>query len=182
MQSQIAHAIPHPRVTYRVTPAERSGLKDGWADAITVGQAVHWFDLKSFYDEVRRVGAPGSALAVWAYDLLSVDERVDDAFMAFHSSVEKFWPPERTLVARRYADLFFPFEEIPVPPVTMTAAWDLERLLGYLSTWSSVKRCTAETGRHPIAEFADAFAEAWGNPGDTKTITWPLVLRAGRIA
>src|SRR6266540_4796906 len=26
---QIAHAIPHPRVTYRVAPAERSGLEEG---------------------------------------------------------------------------------------------------------------------------------------------------------
>jgi Methyltransferase domain len=179
---QIENAKPHPHVTYRVAPAERSGLPDRWADAITVGQAVHWFELKGFYEEVRRVGAPGSALAVWAYDLLSVNERVDGVFSAFHASVEKFWPPERALVARRYADLFFPFEEIPVPPVTMTAAWDLERTLGYLSTWSAVKRCTKETGRDPIAEFEQPFAKAWGDPQDEKTVTWPLVLRAGRIA
>ncbi len=179
---QIAHATPHLRVTYRVTPAERSGLKDGWADLVTVGQAVHWFALKSFYEEVRRVGAPGSALAVWAYDLLSVVESVDAVFTAFHGSVEAFWPPERALVARRYADLFFPFEEIPFPPVSMTARWDLERMLGYLSTWSCVKRCAKETGRDPIAEFAEPFAEAWGNPAEGRLVTWPLVLRAGRIA
>ena len=64
----------------------------------------------------------------------------------------------------------------------MTAAWDLERMLGYLSTWSAVKRCTKATGRDPIAEFAEPFAAAWGDPTDAKTITWPLVLRAGRIA
>jgi hypothetical protein len=165
-----------------VTPAERSGLKDGWADLVTVGQAVHWFALKTFYEEVRRVGAPRGALAVWAYDLLSVDESVDAVFTAFHDSVEAFWPPERAFVARRYADLFFPFEEIPVAPVTMTASWDLEHLLGYLSTWSCVKRCTKETGRDPIAEFADLFANAWGDPEEEKTVAWPLVLRAGRIA
>ncbi len=149
-----------------MTPAERSGLKGGWADLVTAGQAVHWFDLKDFYEEVRRVGAPGSALAVWAYDLLSVNGKVDAVFSAFHESVEKFWPPERALVARRYTDLFFPFEEIPVPHVDMTARWDLERTLGYLSTWSSVKRCAKETARDPIAEFAERFAEAWGDPGE----------------
>jgi hypothetical protein len=174
--------MPHPRVAYRATPAETSGLKDGWADLVTVGQAVHWFELKSFYEEVRRVGAPGSALAVWAYDLLSVNGVVDTVFTAFHASVEKFWPVERALVARRYADLFFPFEEIPVALVTMTASWDLEHLLGYLSTWSCVKRCTKETGRDPIAEFAELFANAWGDLQDEKSVTWPLVLRAGRIA
>lgn len=179
---QIAHATPHPRVTYRVAPAERSGLPEGWADLVTAGQAVHWFGLKNFFEEVRRVGAAGSVLAVWAYDLFSIDAAVDRVFLDFHRSVERYWPPERALVARRYADLFFPFEEIPFPPLTMTAAWDLERMLGYLSTWSSVKRCTKETGRDPIAEFAEAFAKAWGSPEGQKTVTWPLVLRAGRIA
>lgn len=178
---QIAHAISHPRVTYRVAPAERSGLKDGWADLVTAGQAVHWFGLKNFFEEVRRVGAAGSVLAVWAYDLFSVDASVDRVFLDFHESVERHWPPERALVARRYADLPFPFEEIPVPPVTMTASWDLERTLGYLSTWSAVKRCAKATGRDPIAQFADAFVEAWGDPEAGKTVTWPLVLRAGRI-
>jgi SAM-dependent methyltransferase len=180
---QIAHATPHPRVTYRVTPAERSGLKDGWADAVTVGQAVHWFDQERFFEEVRRVGAPGGAVAVWAYDLFGVpgSSRVEQVFRDFHASVQAFWPPERALVARHYADLLFPFEEIPVAPVEMTAEWDLERVLGYLSTWSCVKRCTQETGRDPIAEFAELFANAWGDPRAGKTVTWPLVLRAGRI-
>jgi hypothetical protein len=93
-----------------------------------------------------------------------------------------FWPPERALVARHYADLLFPFEEIPVPPVTMTAAWDLERVLGYLSTWSAVKACVKATRRDPIGEFRSVFAAAWGDPAAEKTITWPLILRAGRIA
>jgi hypothetical protein len=171
-------------VTYRVAPAEASGLDEATVDLVTAGQAVHWFSLKSFYEEVRRVGAPGSVIAVWAYDLLEIAgaPAATAAFRRFHDRVEGCWPPERALVARRYADLFFPFEEIPVPPVTMTAAWSLESVLGYLSTWSAVKRCTKETGRDPIAEFAGAFAAAWGDPAGSKTIVWPLILRAGRIA
>jgi SAM-dependent methyltransferase len=180
---QIAHATPHPRVTYRVAPAERSGLPDRWADLVTVGQAAHWFELKSFYEEVRRVGAGGSVLAVWAYDLFDVPgaPRVDEAFRAFHASVEAYWPPERALVSRRYADLLFPFEEIALTPVPMTAEWSLERVLGYLSTWSAVKRCTKETGRDPVGEFRGRLAAAWGEAAQERTISWPLVLRAGRI-
>jgi SAM-dependent methyltransferase len=171
-------------VTYRVAPAEASGLDDANVDLVAVGQAVHWFDQEKFFDEVRRVTAPGGAIAVWAYDLFEVPESaaVEEVFKAFHASVETFWPLERARVARRYADLLFPFEEIPVPPVTMAAAWDLERVLGYLSTWSAVKRCEKETRRDPIAEFAPRLAAAWGDPTAPKTISWPLVLRAGRIA
>jgi SAM-dependent methyltransferase len=181
---QVAHARPRPGVTYRVAPAEDSGLEDATVDLVAVGQAVHWFDQKRFFDEVRRVSAPGGAIAVWAYDLFEVPESaaVEGVFHAFHASVEAFWPPERALVARRYTDLLFPFEEISVPPVTMTADWDFERTLGYLSTWSAVKRCAKETGRDPIAEFAPRLGAAWGDPSKEKTITWPLVLRAGRIA
>ena len=181
---QIAHATPCEGVSYRVAPAEDPGLDDASVDLVTAGQAVHWFDPKRFFESVSRVGAPGGAVAVWAYDLFQIPESaaVEEVFHAFHASVEAHWPPERALVARRYADLFFPFEEIPVPPVTMTAEWSLERTLGYLSTWSAVKRCSKETGRDPIADFEAAFAAAWGDPADSKTITWPLILRAGRIA
>jgi hypothetical protein len=171
-------------VTYRVAPAERSGLDEASVDLVTVGQAVHWFSLKSFYEEVRRVGAPGSVIAVWAYDLLEISgaPAADAAFRRFHDRVEGHWPPERALVARRYADLLFPFEEIPVSPVTMTAAWSLEMVLGYLSTWSAAKAFTKATGEDPVAALSAELTAVWGDPADSKTIVWPLILRAGRIA
>ena len=181
---QIAHATPCKGVSYRVAPAEDPGLDDASVDLVTAGQAVHWFDQKRFFESVRRVGAPGGAVAVWAYGLFQIPESasVEAVFHDFHASVEAFWPPERALVARRYADLFFPFDELPVPAVKMTAEWGLDRTLGYLSTWSAVKRCAQETGRDPIAEFAPRLAAAWGDPASENTISWPLVLRAGRIA
>jgi len=178
---QIAHAAPHPGVTYRVAPAENSGLDVASVDLVTAGQAVHWFDQKKFFDEVKRVAVRGGAIAVWAYDLFDLAGEAGAVFRRFHASVERYWPPERALVARRYADLPFPFEKISVPAVTMAAEWDLERTFGYLSTWSAVKRCAKETGRDPIAEFAPVLAAAWGDPASEKTISWPLVLRAGRI-
>ena len=172
------------RRAYRVAPAEDPGLDDASVDLVTAGQAVHWFDQKRFFESVRRLGAPGGAVAVWAYDLFQVPQSaaVEAVFHEFHASVEAYWPPERALVARRYADLLFPFEEIPMAPVTMTAAWSLERVLGYLSTWSAVKRCAKASGRDPVEAFAGEFAAAWGDPASERTVTWPLILRAGRIA
>ena len=46
---QVDAARPHPRVEYRVAPAEESGLASDSADAVTVAQAVHWFDRPAFY-------------------------------------------------------------------------------------------------------------------------------------
>ncbi len=181
---QIAHATPCPGVTYRVAPAEEPGLDEATVDLVTVGQALHWFDQKRFFECVKKAGAPGSAIAVWAYDLFTVPESpsVETVFHAFHASVEAYWPSERALVARRYADILFPFEEIPVPPVAMTAAWSLERTLGYLSTWSAVKAFRRATGEDAVRTLAPELEAAWGDPAAEKTIRWPLVLRAGRIA
>jgi hypothetical protein len=64
----------------------------------------------------------------------------------------------------------------------MTARWDLERTLGYLSTWSAVKAFERANREDPVETHRAELAAAWGDPADEKTITWPLVLRAGRIA
>lgn len=61
---QIANAEQHPRVQYRVSTAEMSGLDSGSIDLITVAQALHWFDLPAFYAEAQRVLKPDGLLAV----------------------------------------------------------------------------------------------------------------------
>src|SRR6202161_2895886 len=43
--AQVASAPPHPKVRYRVAPAEESGLQAACADIVTVAQALHWFEL-----------------------------------------------------------------------------------------------------------------------------------------
>ena len=41
---QIKHAVPNPKVIYRVARAEESSLGDAQIDLIAAGQAFHWFD------------------------------------------------------------------------------------------------------------------------------------------
>src|SRR5687768_5001801 len=42
--TQIDAAPTHPRIAWRVEPAEACSLGDGTADLVTVAQAYHWFD------------------------------------------------------------------------------------------------------------------------------------------
>jgi ubiquinone/menaquinone biosynthesis C-methylase UbiE len=65
---QIAHTAAHPRIEYRVAPAENSGLSNGSVDVVSVATALHWLDLPRFYDEVRRVLRPQGLLAVYGYN------------------------------------------------------------------------------------------------------------------
>lgn len=53
-----------PTVTVRDGTAERTGLPDGSADAVTVGTAWHWFDAPAAAGEIARVLRPGGTLTV----------------------------------------------------------------------------------------------------------------------
>jgi SAM-dependent methyltransferase len=179
---QLDNALPHPKVEYRVATAESSGLLDRSVDLLTVAQAVHWFDFDRFYAEARRVLRPGGAIAVWTYNLLrgtpAISALVDRLAREISGA---YWPPERRWVDEEYRTLPFPFPEVPAPVFQHTESWDLERLVAYFRTWSANVRYQAATGKDPIAEIAPELAAAWGDPEETRTLTWPIYMRAGRL-
>lgn len=178
---QIASAFPHPSVSYRAARAEDSGLPDASVDLVTVGQALHWFDLDAFWPEVGRALRPGGVVAVWSYALIRVSEPVDAVLARFYGEVVgPYWPPERALVEKGYGDVPFPFEPVPTPPFAMEADWDLAALRGYLGTWSATRRYLAAHGRDPLDHVADALRNAWGPADVVRRIAWPLSLRVGR--
>ncbi len=182
-EKQIAQAPPRSGMTYSVALAEESGLQTETVDLVTVAQALHWLDLPRFYAEVGRVLTPGGVIAVWSYQLASVDARVDRVIRHFHRDVVgAYWPPERALVERGYASLSFPFEEISPPPFLMEETWDLAQLVGYLGTWSAAQRYREKTRGDPIERVRPDLERAWGDPERPRVVRWPLSLRAGRKA
>jgi SAM-dependent methyltransferase len=179
---QIAHADPHPRVEYRVAPAERSPLADHSADLVTVAQALHWFDRDRFYAEARRAAKPGGLLAVWAYDLHAVNPAVDVVLDRLQNEfVGRYWPPERALVDAGYRPLPFPFPEVPAPAFEMTADWDLPRLVGYMNTWSATRRFVRAHGFNPLDRVSAELNAAWGDPATVRAVRWAFHLKAGRV-
>ncbi len=178
---QLAHALPHPRIDYRVGRAESSGLAEGSVDLVTAAQAFHWYDFDRFFAEVRRVLAPGGVVAVWTYNLARVDPEVDRwTDRLAREIVGPWWPPERRWVDEEYRTIPFPFDEIEIAPLRHEARWDLERLMRYLRTWSSFHRYQKETGRDPLDEIREGLTAAWGDPDQERTVAWPIFIRAGR--
>jgi SAM-dependent methyltransferase len=179
---QIAAATRHPRVEYRVAPAEASGLDSASVDLVTVAQALHWFDLPAFYAEARRVLRRDGVLAGWTYGHPTIDEpRADAALKHFYSEVVgPYWPKERALVDARYRTIDFPFPEVAAPSFEMETRWTLALLLGYVATWSAVTRFRAARGEDPVGKLGEALELSWGDPEKRRRIVWPLALRVSQ--
>lgn len=181
--TQVGHAPPSAGVEYRVAAAESSRLESGSADLITVAQALHWFAMDRFFAECARVLKPGGVLAVWSYGPLRVDgDPAVDTLVRhyYHEIVGPFWPAERALVDQGYASVVLPFPELAAPAFEMRVAWPLERLLGYLGTWSATAAYRARIGKDPLDLIRGDLALIWGRSEVTRDIVWPLVARAAR--
>lgn len=178
--AQLAHARRARRLFYCAATCEEAPLASAAVDLVTVAQALHWLDLDRFFAEVRRVVRPGGVVAAWSYGHCEVDRSVDPIVRRFYAeTVGPYWPPERRLIERGYRDLPFPFERLPLPALEMTAAWDVERFLGYLGTWSAVNRYRRERGADPVAMLRPQLEAAWPH-GQERLVRWPLSLLVGR--
>lgn len=179
---QLAQAPPHERINYRTANAAASGLANACVDLVTVAQALHWFDLPSFYAEAHRVLHPGGVLAVWSYgNLRSDDTAVAGALHHFHYQVVgPYWPPERQHVETGYRQLPFPYPAELAPAFTLTAHWTLEQLLGYLRSWSATARYQAAEGEDPVERLARQLLPIWEDPWRRLEFRWPLALVVGR--
>jgi SAM-dependent methyltransferase len=179
--TQIEAAAAHPKVRYANEPAEQCSLPDHSADLITVAQALHWFDHARFNVEAQRVLKPGGVIAAWTYQRSSVTPAVDAVFAPlYEDTLGAYWPPERRHIEAGYATLPFPFEIIETPPLELRCDWTLPQYLAYLRSWSASQRYLKATGRDAIAEFAEPMAQAWGDPAQVRTVSWPMLMRAGR--
>jgi len=179
---QIANAAKHDRITYMVAAAERTEIASRSIDLIVAAQALHWFDLDKFYAEVRRVAKSGGVLAVWSYSLFQITPAIDRLVNEFYTDVVgPFWPAERKLVDDEYQSIPFPFEELVAPLFKMEARWNLDRLAGYLGTWSAVQRYKEKNKADPVESFAEELKPLWGHPQAERQIRWPINMRVGRV-
>jgi SAM-dependent methyltransferase len=177
--AQIDAAKPHPRIDYRVAPAEASGLASASLDLITVSQALHWFDIDRFFDEAVRVLVPGGVLAAWSYGLCHVDEACDAIVLSLYREIDAYWPPERQLVDEGYRHITLPMPVIAAPPFEMTAVWSADAMLGYLRTWSAAQRWLRDRGSDPVTSIESALRLAWGD--GPREVRWPLALKLCRV-
>lgn len=181
-RAQLERATAHPRVEYVCAPAERLPLATGSVDLVAAAQAAHWFDFERFHAECRRVLVPGGIVAVWTYEKFRIDPEIDALVDRFYvETVGAYWPPERRYVEEGYRTLPFPWHEVSTPAFRLETEWDLDTVMGYLATWSSVQRYKdAHGGRDPLPALRDQLAARWPVDGSARLVAWPIHLRLGR--
>ncbi|MCB1214414.1 MAG: methyltransferase domain-containing protein [Deltaproteobacteria bacterium] len=179
---QLAQAKAHPRIDYRVEPAEKTSLLDASVDLVTVAQAIHWFKHDLFYQEVQRVIKSGGVLALWVYGLHHINDKIDPVTRDYYSKiVGPFWPPERKYIEEKLQTLPFPFKAIKTPKFFIDLEWDLEEALQYFRTWSATQKYQTYHQKDPVALIEKDFSKAWGDPQKKNKVSWPLYLRVARL-
>ncbi len=177
-EKQIREAVLHPKIKYCLASAEDSKIESDSLDLITVAQAYHWFDQPKFLEEAKRVLKPGGVLAIWCYALTTISPEVDRLVLELYSDVlGPYWDSARRQVEEHYSRAVIPWNELKTPSFTMTAEWDFAHLIGYLGTWSALKKYESENRKNPLEIFFEPLRQAWGDPATTRRISWPLGIR-----
>ncbi|MGE0395746.1 MAG: class I SAM-dependent methyltransferase [Kofleriaceae bacterium] len=180
-KAQIDAAIPHPRVEYRVSSAEASGLDAQSVDLVVAAQAAHWFVWDAWIAEVERVAKPGALVALVSYGIAILEGDAANAIAAryYHDDVGPFWPKGREHVENGYRDLVMPWPAVEAPAIDMTARWTRDEWLGYASTWSATVALVKTKGDAAVRKLAEDLAAVWPD-GEIRTIRWPLAIRLAR--
>jgi len=181
-EAQIRHAIAHPRVEYRATPAEKSGLPDGSVDLIVAAAALHWFDLPRFYGEAKRVARPGGVLAAWTYHVAHVEPPLDEVLWPFYRDVVgPHFAPGARLVDARYEGIRLPGLALEAPSFTVSVSWTAKEILDFVRTWSGVHAYREATGEDPVSALVGPVEELCGSRDSRHEVRWPVYLRASTL-
>jgi len=181
-EEQILNATPKDNIHYMMGFAEQFPDSIRNIDLVSIAQAAHWIDLPKFYTEAQRVAAQDSVIALISYGVFDSDSDIRERLHQFYyDDIGAYWPAERKMVDEGYRNIYFPFEEIPIQPMEISLQWNLEQLMGYISTWSAIEKAKSVGKEGLLIQFHQELSELWGEPAQLRTIVWPVNIRAGKL-
>jgi len=140
MIEQAKKSYPADSVEFKVSGAETLPVEDCSVQTVLVGRAIHYFDQKTFFQEVNRILVPGGVLAFYSVHFPTVfvenDEEksklINDIFWEYMDTyLEKYWTRnayDGQLIGARnrrdyYVSMKHPFAETEVDE---TVSYDRE--------------------------------------------------------
>ncbi len=177
-EAQLKQAETKHNIYYAIGSAESSGINTK-VDLITVGQAIHWFDLDKFYNETLRLAKAHTILSYWGYGLVRVNKEIDKLFDHFYYEITRpYWDPERKLIDNKYSGINLPLKGKIAAEFVYKANWTLAHFCGYLSSWSAVQKIINKNNINPVDELQLALAPHWKNDLE---VSFPIFLTLGSI-
>ena len=129
------------------------------------------------------MGKPGGILAVWTYSFPIIEPEIDRWLEHFYwETLAGFWPERIHYLEERYETLPFPFEEIQPPNFEMGSTWGVDNLIGFLGSWSAVRKLVEAQGKAAFEEQVKALEGVWGENSNKRKIRWPLHFRIGKLS
>lgn len=153
--TQLEQATKHPKITYQQGTVEDflTSLANESVQCITSAQAVHWFNLPLFYQQVHRILEPGGVLALWTYGMPHFPNhpQVEQEFYHIYDDIlGDYWDTRRKLVEDMYRDIPLIDETFPNHYVgeRVQGVDDLDirqeisgaQLKGYIRSWSGYSK------------------------------------------
>lgn len=194
---QLEFAPKLANIQYRQTPPVMSMAElqqtissQSSVDLVTVAQALHWFDLPSFYQQAKWVlKKPHGVIAAWCYTIPQVNATVDSVFNRFYSiDSAPYWDAARQLVDQEYRSIDFPFE--PAEGAEHTGPFkfvterpmDLDSFFTYIRSWSAYQTAKANGVELLKDDLVQDLQRAWDEDGHhQKLVKFPVHLRIGRV-
>jgi len=179
--NQLKEAEKKNNIHYTLQEAEKTNFPDKYFDLITVAQAVHWFDLTKFYEEVNRVGSLHSVIAIWGYGLFRIEAKIDEIIDDFYFNIiGNFWDKGRVHIDSAYDKITFPFENVISHTIDLKTIMDLSELQGYLNSWSAVQKFKRVNQNNPVRPLILSLSNLWKEK-ERKLLHQPLFLKMGKI-
>ncbi|CDP09514.1 unnamed protein product [Coffea canephora] len=196
--TQLEHAVKLPNIKYHCTSPKMSiaELKQSIAaessvDLVTIATAIHWFDLPSFYQQVKCVlKKPNGVIAAWSYTLPRINKNLDTLLTKlYYVGAAPFGgPPPKLIMEENYRTIDFPFEPVDGLENTGPLELKMEKLIdldGYftlIKSWSAYQ-AAKENGVELLGEdLVKDFTLAWNEDGKQEKIaTWPVYMRIGKV-
>lgn len=186
---QIGEAIAAPNIRYSAQPAEDTDFPDDRFDLVAVAQALHWFDFGKFWPQVRRVAKPDAFFCAWGYSWFDRSEDLGDLHKYYLDPLvellEPYWAPNNRILwdGYRSEDIAFPFQRIAAPRFAIDLRWGIQRLIGYVRTWSAVKQAqAADPAKGEAIEALEEEARTRFTARGAMAMSLPLSIVAGRVS
>ncbi|XP_057429776.1 uncharacterized protein LOC130722909 [Lotus japonicus] len=195
-EKQLEFAEKISNVRYEYTPPtmslaelEQIVAPQGTIDLVTIAQALHWFHLPTFYEQVKLVlKKPHGVIAAWRYDLPGFCDAVLDSILhqLYFFDLDPYWETKSRSVREKFLSFDFPFVPVDTDHTgpfefVMETMMDLDSLFTYirsLSAYQTAKEKGVEILREDVVE---KFKLAWGEDGQ-KVARSPIYLRIGRVS